>query len=40
VAVVVRDRLVSSRKPADLPAFNRAMNGEFLKAKHHTTLAH
>ena len=38
--VVVDDRLISSRKPADLPAFNRAMIGEFSKDKHRSALAH
>jgi protease I len=30
-AVVVDDQLVSSRKPADLPAFNRAMIEMFAR---------
>ena len=37
--VVVDNGLISSRKPADLPAFNRAMVGEFSKAKHQAALA-
>ena len=32
--VVVDDGLVSSRKPADIPAFNRKMIEEFGKARH------
>lgn len=37
--VVVDNGLIASRKPADLPAFNRAMVGEFSKAKHQGALA-
>jgi protease I len=37
--VVVDEGLVSSRKPADIPAFNRHMIGEFGKAKQ-TRSAH
>ncbi|HEX6002568.1 MAG TPA: type 1 glutamine amidotransferase domain-containing protein [Burkholderiales bacterium] len=38
--VVVDRNLVSSRKPADLPAFNRTIVGEFSKQKHKAALAH
>ena len=38
--VVVDRNLVSSRKPADLPAFNRTIVGEFSKQKHKAELAH
>ncbi|HET7597511.1 MAG TPA: type 1 glutamine amidotransferase domain-containing protein [Burkholderiales bacterium] len=38
--VVVDKNLISSRKPADLPAFNRAVVGEFSKHKHKAALAH
>ena len=37
--VVVDNGLISSRKPADLPAFNRAMVGELSKVKHRSALA-
>jgi deglycase len=32
--VVTSDGLVTSRKPADLPAFNRKMIEEFVEGKH------
>lgn len=41
--VVVDERdnsLISSRKPADIPAFVRAMTGAFSKEKHKAALAH
>jgi protease I len=37
--VIVDRGLISSRKPDDLPAFNRTMVEEFSKARHHKTTA-